>query len=118
MVAGIEIKSGSKRVVFQVQGDATYPNQGFVADPILYITDSAGKIIATVDDWASGPTDLDNTSYYQTGYLSELQNSKYAMNGTKEAAIIMNLPVGTYTALVGAKNDETAKAVIGAFAFD
>ena len=70
-------------------GDATYPNQGFVADPILYITDSAGKIIATVDDWASGPTDLDNTSYYQTGYLSELQNSKYAMNGTKEAAIIM-----------------------------
>jgi len=118
IVAGIEIKSGTKKVVFQVQGDATYPDQGFVTNPILYIIDSSNKIIATVDDWASGPTDPENTSYYQTGYLSELQNSKYAMNGTKEAAIIMNLPVGTYTALVGAKNDETAKAVIGAFAFD
>ena len=83
-------------MVFQVQGDATYPDQGFVTNPILYIIDSSNKIIATVDDWASGPTDPENTSYYQTGYLSELQNSKYAMNGSKEAAIIMNLPVGTY----------------------
>ncbi|MDC1004380.1 hypothetical protein OAQ34_02030 [Opitutales bacterium] len=116
MVAGIDIKGGTKKVVFQVQANGTYPNAGYVTNPILYITNSAGTVIATVDDWASGPTSFDST-YYQASFLSELTNSIFAMKGSKEAAIVMNLPEGTYTALVGS-NGETAKAVVAAFSFD
>jgi hypothetical protein len=116
MVAGIEVKGGTKKVVFQVQANGTYPNQGYVTNPILYVTNSAGTVIATVDDWASGPTSFDAT-YYQASYLAELTSSKFAMKGSKESAIVLNLPEGTYTALVGS-NGETAKAVVAAFSFE
>ena len=116
MVAGIDVKGGTKKVVFQVQANGTYPNAGYVTNPILYITDKDQNIIATVDDWASGPTSFDAT-YYQASYLTELTSSKFAMKGSKEAAIVMNLPEGTYTALVGS-NGQTAKAVVAAFEFD
>jgi hypothetical protein len=116
MVAGVDVKGGTKKVVFQVQANGTYPNQGYVTNPILYVTNSAGTVIATVDDWASGPTSFDAT-YYQSSYLTELTSSKFAMKGSKEAAIVMNLPEGAYTALVGS-NGETAKAVVAAFEFD
>jgi len=116
MVAGIDVKGGTKKVVFQVQANGTYPNAGYVTNPILYVTNSAGTVIATVDDWASGPTSFDAT-YYQASYLTELTSSKFAMKGSKEAAIVMNLPEGTYTALVGS-NGETAKAVVAAFEFE
>jgi hypothetical protein len=116
MVAGVDVKGGTKKVVFQVQANGTYPNQGYVTNPILYVTNSAGTIIATVDDWAIGPTSFDAT-YYQSSYLTELTSSKFAMKGSKESAIVMNLPEGTYTALVGS-NGETAKAVVAAFTFE
>ena len=116
MVAGVDVRGGTKKVVFQVQASGTYPNQGYVTNPILYVTNSAGTVIATVDDWASGPTSFDST-YYQASFLSELTNSKFAMKGSKESAIVLNLPEGTYTALVGS-NGETAKAVVAAFEFD
>lgn len=116
MVAGIQVKGGTKKVVFQVQANGTYPNQGYVTDPILTVTNSSGTVIAIVDDWASGPTSFDAT-YYQSSYLTELTSSSYAMTGSKEAAIVMNLPAGSYTALVGS-NGESAKAVVAAFAFE
>jgi hypothetical protein len=43
--------------------------------------------------------------------------SKYAMSGASEPAIILNLPVGSYTALVDGKGVE-GKVVIGAFDLD
>ena len=43
-------------------------------------------------------------------YLAELKNSNYAMKGDKECAIVLNLPEGSYTALVGSKSGtETAR---------
>lgn len=116
MVAGVDVKGGTKKVVFQVQANGTYPNQGYITNPILYVTNSVGNVIATVDDWASGPSSFDGT-YYQASFLSELTSSKFAMKGSKESAIVLNLPEGSYTALVGS-NGESAKAVVAAFEFD
>ena len=116
VVAGITIAGGTKRVVFQVQGRPTYPSEAsFLSDPRLSIY-SGSTLIAQVDDWQAGPVDV-NSSYYQASYLSDLSASKYAMSGASEPAIILNLPVGSYTALVDGKGVE-GKVVIGAFDLD
>jgi hypothetical protein len=116
VVAGITVAGGTKRVVFQVQGRPTYPSEAsFLSDPRLSIY-SGSTMIAQVDDWQAGPVDV-NSSYYQASYLSDLSASKYAMSGASEPAIILNLPVGSYTALVDGKGVE-GKVVIGAFDLD
>ena len=116
VVAGITITGGTKKVVFQVQGAATYPSDSsFLSDPRLSIY-SGSTMIAQVDDWQSGPVSFDST-YYQSSYASDLVSSKYAMTGSMEPAIILNLPVGSYTALVDGKGVE-GKVVIGAFDID
>ena len=116
VVAGITIIGGTKKVVFQVQGAATYPSDSsFLSDPRLSIY-SGSTMIAQIDDWQSGPVSFDST-YYQSSYASDLVSSKYAMTGSMEPAIILNLPVGSYTALVDGKGVE-GKVVIGAFDID
>jgi len=120
MVAGVTITGGTKKVVFQVQATGTYgSDKGYLQDPVLYIVNSLGAVVATVDNWQDGPDAGYDASLYSTSYLSELQNSSYAMAGANESAIIMNLPEGSYTALVGSKSGaETAKAVVAAFDFE
>ena len=120
MVAGVTITGGTKKVVFQVQATGTYAaTDGYLQDPVLYIVNAVGAVIATVDNWQNGPDAGYDASLYSPSYLTELQNSAYAMSGANEAAIIMNLPEGSYTALVGSKSGtETAKAVVAAFDFE
>lgn len=119
MVAGVQVTGGTKKVVFQVQATGTYnAGTGFLADPILYVTNAAGTIVATVDNWNDGPDAGYDTSLYSTSYLTELQNSSYAMNANTECAIILNLPEGSYTALVGANGESSGKAVVAAFDFE
>jgi hypothetical protein len=120
MVAGVTITGGTKKVVFQVQATGTYPStDGYLSDPILIVTNSAGAIIATVDNWQDGPNAGYDSTLYSPSYLTELQNSNYKMAGDKECAIVMNLPEGSYTALVNDVNSkQTAKAVVAAFDFE
>ena len=119
MVAGVQITGGTKKVVFQVQGAGTYgAGTGFVSDPILVITNAKGQTVATVDNWQDGPSAGYDDSLYDPSYLTELTNSNYAMNGPKECAIVLNLPEGTYTALVGVQGESSAKAVVAAFDFE
>ena len=120
MVAGVTVTGGTKKVVFQVQATGTYAaTDGYLQDPVLYIVNAVGAVIATVDNWQNGPDAGYDASLYSPSYLTELQNSAYAMSGANEAAIIMNLPEGSYTALVGSKSGtETAKAVVAAFDFE
>ena len=120
MVAGVTVTGGTKKVVFQVQATGTYAaTDGYLQDPVLYIVNAVGAVIATVDNWQNGPDAGYDATLYSSSYLTDLQNSAYAMTGANEAAIIMNLPEGSYTALVGSKSGtETAKAVVAAFDFE
>ena len=121
MVAGVTVTGGTKKVVFQVQATGTYAaTDGYLQDPILYVVNaSTGAIVATVDNWQNGPDAGYDANLYIPSYLTELQNSAYAMTGANEAAIIMNLPEGSYTALVGSKSGtESGKAVVAAFDFE
>jgi hypothetical protein len=119
MVAGVQVTGGTKKVVFQVQATGTYDaGTGFLTDPILYVTNAAGTVVATVDNWNDGPDAGYDASLYSTSYLAELQNSSYAMNANTECAIILNLPEGSYTALVGANGESSGKAVVAAFEFE
>ena len=93
MVAGVTITGGTKKVVSQVQASGTYGTDlGYLADPILYITDATGAVVAIVDNWKDGPNAGYDANLYSTAYLSELQSSVYAMAGDKECAILLNLP--------------------------
>jgi hypothetical protein len=119
MVAGVQVTGGTKKVVFQVQATGTYDaGTGFLTDPILYVTNAAGTVVATVDNWNDGPDAGYDASLYSASYLTELQNSSYAMNANTECAIILNLPEGSYTALVGANGESSGKAVVAAFDFE
>ena len=71
-----------------------------------------------MDNWQDGPSAGYDASLYDPSYLTELTNSNYAMNGPKECAIVLNLPEGTYTALVGVQGESSAKAVVAAFDFE
>ena len=119
MVAGVTITGGTKKVVFQVQASGTYgTGLGYLADPVLYITDSTGAVVAIVDNWKDGPNAGYDANLYSTAYLAELQSSVYAMAGDEECAVVLNLPEGSYTALVGSNGESSGKAVVAAFDFE
>lgn len=119
MVAGVQVTGGTKKVVFQVQATGTYPaSDGYLADPILYITNAAGTVVATVDNWQDGPNAGYDAALYSPTYLTDLTNSAYAMTAATECAIILNLPEGSYTALVGGNGETSGKAVVAAFDFE
>ncbi len=119
MVAGVTITGGTKKVVFQVQASGTYgTGLGYLADPILYITNATGAVVAIVDNWKDGPNAGYDANLYSTSYLAELQSSVYAMAGDEECAIVLNLPEGSYTALVGSNGESSGKAVVAAFDFE
>lgn len=76
-----------------MQASGTYcTGLGYLADPILYITDATSAFVAIVDNWKDGPNAGYDAYLHSTSYLSELQSSVYAMAEDKECAIVLNLP--------------------------
>lgn len=72
---------------------------GALADPTLELHNSAGSLIVSNDNWK----DTQQT---------ELAASGYAPPNDLDAAIIATLPPGSYTAVVGGKNNGTGIALV------
>ena len=73
----------------------SYGVSGVLSDPTLAIYDSHGVVIASNDNWQDNP----NAIY--------LQKNGLAPANASEAALVLHLPAGKYTAVVRGANDGT-----------
>jgi hypothetical protein len=76
-----------------------------LADPTLDIFDSNGTRLASNDNWSSG-------QFY------EIVNTALTPRDYREAAVIMTLPPGAYTAIVRGKNGTSGVALVELYNLD
>ncbi len=91
--------SGPKKVIIRAIGPSVSA-PGTLADPTLTLYNKSGKRIASNDDWM-------NNSNKQ-----EIINSTVAPKNDKEAALLLALKPGSYTAVVKGKNDTTGVGLL------
>ena len=78
---------------------ASYGVTGVLSDPILTIVDSTGSVIATNNNWQ------DNINWV------DVQKNGLAPSNALEAALVLHLPAGAYTAIVSGANGDTGVAL-------
>jgi photosystem II stability/assembly factor-like uncharacterized protein len=108
-IAGFVIQGATaKTVVINVAGPSLsgfFPASTLLANPTLTLVRSSDQaVIASNDDWG------------QAANAQDIQASGLAPNNVLEPAIMMSLPPGAYTAIVGGVGGGTGRAVVGVFA--
>ena len=110
MIGGFVIGGGSNKTVAIV---ATGPSlapfgiSNFLANPTLTLVRSSDQaVLATNDDWQSASNQ------------AQLQAAGFAPSNPLEAAILINLPPGAYTAIVQGVGGGTGVSVIGVYEVD
>jgi len=93
-----------KRILIRGVGPAlsAFGVSGALLDPVLTVISSSGAIVGQNDDWA--PAQI-GTAFPQVGAF-------LFTAGSRDAAIILTLPAGSYTAQVSGKNSTTGVALI------
>jgi hypothetical protein len=94
-IGGFIVRTTSpKRLLIRGTGPslAGFIGSGFLADPVLQIKNASGTVLASNDDW-------------RLGQQAEISASGLAPVSDKEAAVILNLPGGNYTATLQGKNN-------------
>lgn len=89
--------NATKKVIVRAIGPSMQVNgtplPGRLDDPILELHDGRGVTMLSNDNWRDAPN------------AAEIQSSGLAPNDDREAAILMTLPTGSYTAIIrGARN--------------
>jgi hypothetical protein len=102
-IAGFIVKgSGFKRIIARAIGPSIssggHPVPGTLQDPVLELHDSNGGVI-TNDNW-------------KDSQKSEIQQTGLAPKDDREAAIIVTVPAGTYTAIIRGANSSSGIGVI------
>lgn len=108
-IAGFVIEgTGPKKVIVRASGPALtkYNVTGVLADPVLELHNTT-TILATNDDWAASLS----AEFQKVGIDNWAQ-------GSKDAAIVMTLDPGPYTAIVSGKGNTTGVALIEVFETD
>ena len=77
---------------------------GELLDPMLDLYDSNGAIIGSNNDWNAAPNQ------------AQIQSTGLAPDDSREAAILMTLTPGNYTAIVRGVDDTTGVALLEAYA--
>jgi hypothetical protein len=109
LIGGFIIKGDqSKTLVLRAIGPSLsavgVPN--VLADPVLEIHDSGGNVIATNDDWQDG------------AQASQIQQRGLAPSDSLEAALLVTLLPGNYTAVVSGYGTTGGNAVVEAYEMD
>lgn len=104
LIAGFSIAgAGSKQVLIRAVGPTlgTFGVPGPLADPILRVIDSKGATIASNDNWAATLA----ATFVQVGAFPLAAASR-------DAALVVTLPAGTYTIQVSGVNNGTGEALV------
>jgi hypothetical protein len=99
---GIIISGNPKRVLITAKGKtlALSGVSGFLSDPKIDLYDIGGNVIATNESWRSHPES------------AEIEASGVAPVDNSEAAMILSLEPGLYTAIVSGENASTGVALV------
>ena len=97
MISGTQ----SKRVLFRALGPSLAASvTGAISDPKIRIVNSAGQIVASNDDWATDPA---------------VAGTGLAPTNPLDAALVVTLPPGGFTAIVDGYNGATGVALVEAY---
>ncbi len=106
LIGGIVVQgSSTQRVIVRGLGPSltAFGVVGALSDPELQIVNSAGQQVAANTDWRSG------------GQTAEIMASGFAPTDDREAAVILDLAPGSYTALVRGAMGATGVALVEAY---
>lgn len=109
MIAGFIISGAApKKVLVRASGPALagFGLSGYLEDPVLSINTTQGQI-AENDDWGSHETEVEAERVRSGAFLWP--------RGSRDAALVLTLPPGGYTALVRGKNGTTGLSLIEVF---
>jgi hypothetical protein len=107
-IAGFIISgSTSKKIIVRALGPtlAQFGVPGVLQDPILELYNSSSNVIAFDDNW-------------KDSQQSEIQASGFAPGDDHEAAIVLTLPPGSYTAIVRGVNATVGAALLEVYDLD
>ncbi len=117
LIAGFVVAGpGNKRVMLRASGPTLaappFNLPGTLADPVLTVYNSAGAAIYTNDDWSSA-NDVPGIASAGTRL-----GAFTFVGGSADAAGILNLAPGAYTAVVTGKNGATGIALVEVYEDD
>jgi uncharacterized delta-60 repeat protein len=115
MIGGVIIQGQPTRVIIRAIGPALAPFgvPDALANPQLELHD-ATSTIARNDDWQTTQIGGIITS----DQVTEIQTSQLAPTNSREAAIIVTLPPGSYTAIVRGTSNTTGNALVEVYALE
>ncbi len=119
MIAGFVIDgTTSKNVFIRAAGPAlnSFGVSGTLADPVLRIVNSSGQTVAENNDWQT-QSDPATTASAITAAGDRLGAFAFPP-GSRDAAILTQLPPGSYTAVVSGLNNTTGVALVEAYDAD
>jgi hypothetical protein len=97
----------AKRVILRASGPALASAlPGTLSDPVLELYDSAGRPVASNDNWQS------------SAQAGEIAGSGFAPGNPLEAAIVATLPSGSYTAIVRGANGAQGIGLVEGYELD
>jgi|GEM_PF-1693792 len=114
LIAGFVIGGQqSKQVLIRGNGPALAPfNLGaYLTDPTLTLFDGAGQKIGENDDWGSSNVDLIESTAARVGGFAWTR-------GSKDAALLVTLPPGAYTAQLAGKNSAQGVGLVEVYEAD
>lgn len=91
--------NASKRLLIRALGPSI-PLAGVLSNPRLEVYDSAGQLIASNDDWGTAPNKQDVT------------DSSLAPAHNLDAAVLLTVAPGSYTAIVRGEGDQTGIGLV------
>lgn len=107
VVTGPSIAGTAKKLLFRGIGPglANFGISNALADPTIRVVDGSGRTVATNDNWENNPN------------LAELRavTAQLAFPlaaGSKDAAVLVALPPGSYTCVVSSVNNTTGTALV------
>lgn len=115
LIAGIVIRGeGPKNIIIRAIGPslARYNIQATLADPQLTLFNAAGQVMAQNDNWGTAAN---------AGQLPGVFNRLGAFElepGSRDAALLVSLPPGNYTAQVSGVGNTTGIALVEAYDAD
>jgi hypothetical protein len=105
MIGGFVLGRGSNTTEIVVRGIgpslAGFGVDPILADPALELYDGNGTLLIANDDWQDNPAQA-----------SELISVGLAPPNAKESAVLMSLPPGAFTALLGGRNGGTGIGLV------
>lgn len=107
MIGGIILgQAAPSNLVVRAIGPSLSGVGGALTDPQLEIHDGNGNLIASNDDWQSGPQ------------RQEIQDTTIAPNDSRESAIVGTFASGSYTAIMRGANNSTGIGLIEVYKLD